>query len=108
MTDNEIESLRSELRLLRSSVSTDVAQRATKMRSRIADLETELRNSRAELYALITSEHTLNTGLHALDYDAAVSSLISALHAARGSLVDSNVLMTMQVVREMRSKLGLP
>lgn len=108
MTDNEIEQLRGELRLLRSAVSTDVAQRATKMRARIAELDLELRNSRAELYALITSEHTRNTGLHALDYDTAVSSLISALHAARGSLVDSNVLMTMQVVREMRSKLGLP
>lgn len=107
MTDREIESLRSELSLLRTMVSTDVAQRATKLRARIADLETELRNARAELFALITSEHTRSTGQHALDYDSAVSSLISALHAARGSLVDSNVLMTMQVVREMRAKLGL-
>jgi hypothetical protein len=108
MTDAEIEQLRGELRMLRTVITTDTAHRVVKARARIGELESELSRARSDLFALITSEATGKQAQQGADYDQAVSNLVSALYAARGKLSDSNVLMTMQVVRDMRQKLGLP
>jgi hypothetical protein len=105
ITDSDVEQLRTELRMLRSSINVDKMQRASKLRARIADLELEASRVRSELYLLVSASARQDN--LALEYDTAVSNLVDALYKARGSLSDSNVLMAMQIVAELRKRAGL-
>lgn len=105
ITDSEVERLRTELKALRSSINIDKEQRAARLRDRIADLELEMSRVRSELYRLLSPGP--NREDVALQYDLAISNLVSALYKTKGSLTDSNLLMQMQIVRQLRGQLGL-
>ena len=107
-TDEEVVRLRAELRMLKSAINVDVAQRASKLRARIADLEMQISRARSELYSLSSGAAVAPKATEqAVDYDAAVDRLVKALYDAAGDVTDSEVLLQLQIVREHRRRLGI-
>jgi hypothetical protein len=104
--DAENDRLRRELRFLKASVTADRTQQASRIRARIVELEAETSRARAELFKLVQAEHIPQENQLA-EHEVAVSNLVDALYAARGSLVDSNVIMAMQVLRDLRARMGI-
>jgi hypothetical protein len=88
MTQNEVEGLRAELRLLKTAISAKVETRAARLRVRLADLEAEVERTRGQLKDLESAELSNALELVVRDEHEAICRLVASVIAARDTITD--------------------